>query len=261
VRRHQLTSEDQYFAELVKRARPLLRPKVIEPTAIGSQPSTRPYFSPPPKQRRRPLLWVGLALLLVLTAFVAFPTQTDVLPLTPSKATAPAAPPIPQPILPPTASVPAPTPSEKPSNTPPPAQPPSVLPPPAAPTRGRQPLLPFVSKPSKFHPASPMPPASPPAAATPPEPPPPDGQALLAAARAAVAAGDNAKAVRLLRASIDVQPSTAAYVLLARASWADKSAARTALDAALRLSPGDPVATKLLDVLERSRPAAPNGLK
>jgi uncharacterized protein HemY len=83
----------------------------------------------------------------------------------------------------------------------------------------------------------------------------------LAAARAAVAAGDNARAVRLLRASIDAQPSTAAYILLARASWADKSAARTALDAALRLSPGDPVATKLLNVLERSHPAAPSGLK
>jgi hypothetical protein len=27
------------------------------------------------------------------------------------------------------------------------------------------------------------------------------------------------------------------------------------------LSPGDPVATKLLDVLERSHPAAPSGLK
>ena len=250
VRRHQLTSEDHYFAELVKRARPLLQPTVIDPLPVDS----------PPKRRRRLLLLAGAALLFSVTAFVAFHARTGARPPIRSQPTVSAAPQIPQPILPPTASVPAPTPSEKMLNTPP-RSPPPVLPPPVAPTRGRQAPLPFAGKAPKFPPAFPTPPENPPAAATPPEPPPPDGQALLAAARAAVAAGDNARAVRLLRASIDAQPSTAAYILLARASWADKSAARTALDAALRLSPGDPVATKLLNVLERSHPAAPSGLK
>jgi hypothetical protein len=247
VRRHQLTSEDHYFAELVKRARPLLQPTVIDPLPVDAQPSTRP--ASPPKRRRRLLLLAGAILLLSVTAFVAFHARTGARPPIRAQPTGAAAPQIPQPSLPPIASVPAPTPSEKPSNTPP------------APTRGRQPSLPFLGKAPKFHPSFPTPPANPPAAATPPEPPPPDGQALLAAARAAVAAGDNARAVRLLRASIDAQPSTGACILLARASWADKTAARTALDAALRLSPGDPVATKLLNVLERSHPTAPSGLK
>jgi serine/threonine protein kinase len=260
VRGHQLTSEDKYFAELVERARPLLQPTVIQPPAVGLQSAVDSEPSPP-KRNRRPLLLVGAAGLLSVTAFVAFHARTPARPPIRSQPTVSAAPRIPQPTLSPTMFVPAPTPSEKPSSTPPP-QPPSVSPPVASATHGRQPPLPFVGKaPKSFHPFSSTPEANPPAEATPPQPPPPDGQALLAAARAAVAAGDNARAVRLLRVFIDVQPSSAAYILLARASWSDKSAARTALDTALRLSPGDPVATKLLNLLERSHPGAPSGLK
>jgi hypothetical protein len=68
----------------------------------------------------------------------------------------------------------------------------------------------------------------------------------------ATASGETAKAVRLARSSIEARPSADAYILIGKLlSTSDPTAARAALEAALRLSPGNRQATSLLQLLNR----------
>jgi len=243
VRRNQLSSEDEFFAALVNRARPLMGQASV--TTRWSLPS----------HGRRVLGVVAVALLLSGGAVLVLyrpPPQLTV------------APPSPPPLRP----IPAPpselgehlaTPDSQPIGSAvvvppaPPAESPSVPPP-----RLANPVSPPSSPPlaAPLRPSRAIKPKTPTAVETPPPqvPAPPDSQALLASAMQATASGDAARAVRLARASIEARPSADAYILIGKLlSTSDPTAAHAALEAALRLSPGNPQATSLLQLLNRGR--------
>jgi serine/threonine protein kinase len=215
--------EERFFQEVLDRARPLL----------GDDTS-------PPRPRRKLLLptLLGAAALVafgVVAATSRFgihrtseqpPLHQVPLPPPPLLRTVPAptTPPIPSPEPP----SPPPQPTTQPSPTPHPRTPTPV-------PRARSATdRPTASPQRTLRPAA-------------------DSAALLASAMEATADGDATKALRLARASIEVAPSSAAYILVGKLlSRSDPTAARAALQAAVHLNPEDTQARSLLNLLNRT---------
>lgn len=223
--RYQPVLEQRFFAEVVDRGRPLLE-----------QIESRRWW------RKHPLgtALLGLAALVLLVLLAARPVRQAWVDRHPKPAPASATP------LPPPASeanlaavpsIPVPEPR-------PPA--PVEVPRPA----GGAPAAPQVmrvrsSSGAKRGTAAP--------AATPAQSSPaPPAEELLDAAFEALARSDHAKAVALARASLQQRPTADAYILVGRILFeSDPEAAQTALEAAIRLSPSDRQASRLLDALRQ----------
>jgi serine/threonine protein kinase len=228
IKQYRLTSHDQFFTELVDRARPLLK--------TGGT-------------RKHNGIRVAAVLALVLLAGGAFLAIRQIDHPAASQ-------PEPQPL-----QLPIPDPSPPP-RTPPPAAALPQPPIPATPPSAAQ--LPAttasLSQPPSSRPSASFRSARPPKAKshTTSEPQPQrdaqDPEALLNSAMHAITTGEGSKALHLARASVDIRPSADAYILIGRLlSSSDPPAARAALESALRLDPGNQQATRLLKILNRTQ--------